>query len=410
MSTYTEELKLPKDIDIKLIRLTPPLLDTINIPLNGLYNPIDNIESNKYSLNNKLKNFDMSSNKCVNIENLLGFNTAFGRVFTNEYLEVLICLLNISDHEVIIKDLKVTVKIDDKSNKIKAKEQPIESTIPNNPVTILPNKGYTIKVKNHLKYVSKYIIDINFHIRSQVYDQYYFKTKQRTMVKDKGENYTVIGGGVVEAFNNKKFVIEVNNPFKITEIFHISDINICFIEINIANVTGYPLIIFDLFLTPKNKKEEKIPIFKSFDKIKNISNDSKYLMIQNEEQINILFKLDNPDLFYDEDKFILHIYWMKDFDFVPKTFEYKFYNNLSTYNEYYKMTVIQKPKDDILVNQNFEIVINLKTKDLNNKYIISLNQEPIKDNDKTNDREIEIIDIIEKKMELNSKTPSNNFK
>ena len=46
---------------------------------------------------------------------------------------------------------------------------------------------------------------------------------------------------------------------------------------------------------------------------------------------------------------------------------------------------------------------------MNNKYIISLNQEPIKDNDKTSDREIEIIDIIEKKMELNSKTPSNNF-
>ena len=102
MSTYAEELKVPKDIDIKLYRLTPPSLDTINIPLSGLYNPIDNIESSYYSLNNKLKNFDISSNKCVNIENLLGFNTVFGRTYTNEYLELIICLLNISDHEVSV--------------------------------------------------------------------------------------------------------------------------------------------------------------------------------------------------------------------------------------------------------------------------------------------------------------------
>ena len=408
MSTYTEELKVPKDIEIKLYRLTPPILDTINIPLNGLYNPIDNIESVNYSLNNKLKNFDISSNKCVNIENLLGFNTTFGKVFTNEYLEVIICLLNISDHEVIVKDLKVTVKNEDKNNKKKAIEEPIETILSNNSVSILPNKGYPIKIKKHLKYVSKYIIDINFHTRSQSYDQFYFKTKQRTIVKDKGEFYCVTGG-VVEFYNNKKFFVEVNNPFKISEIFHISEINTCFIEINIANISGYPLTIYDLFLTPKNKREEKIQIFKSFDKIKNISNDSKFLMIQNEEQINLLFKLDNPDLFYDEEKFYLNVFWMKDFDFVPKVFVYKFDNNLSTYNKYYKMTVIEKPQDDILVNQNFKIVINLKTKNLDNKYIISLNQEPIKDNDKTNDREIEIIDIIEKKMELNSKTPSNNF-
>ena len=33
----------------------------------------------------------------------------------------------------------------------------------------------------------------------------------------------------------------------------------------------------------------------------------------------------------------------------------------------------------------------------------------MRDNDKTYDREIEIIDIIEKKIELSQKNPSNNF-
>ena len=66
------------------------------------------------------------------------------------------------------------------------------------------------------------------------------------------------------------------------------------------------------------------------------------------------------------------------------------------------MTVVEKPSGDIIISQNFKIVINLKTKNLKQKYVITLSQEPIKDEDKTNDREIEIIDIIEKKIELNS--------
>ena len=404
---YTEELKLPKDIDIKFHRLATPTMNTSYIPFSGLYNPIDNIESEKYVLNNKFKNFDLTSNQCGNIETLLTINNSFGKIFANEQLEGIITLANISDHEVIIKDLKITVKNDDKLDKKKGKET-LEIELPNNSVTIYSNKSYSIKIMTELKSASKYTIEINFHMRSPAYDQYYFKLKQRTIVKDSSDNYNVVGG-VVEFFQNKKLFFDSNNPFKITEIFHNSDINKCLIEIRIFNNTSYPMTIYDIFLTPKAKKEEKIKLFKSFDKIKNNSNDSKYLMIQSDEQIIILFEIDDPDIFYDEDKFVLNILWMKDFDFVPKPFIYEFNNNLNTYNEYYKMTVIEKPKDDIIINQNFKIVINLRSKNIDNKYTISLSQEPIKDNDKTNDREIEIIDIIEKKMELNAKTPSNNF-
>ena len=40
---------------------------------------------------------------------------------------------------------------------------------------------------------------------------------------------------------------------------------------------------------------------------------------------------------------------------------------------------------------------------------MSLTQETLRDYDKPNEREIEIIDIIEKKIELSQKNPSNNF-
>jgi len=406
---YTEELLTPKDIDIKFHRLATPSMNSLFIPLSGLYNPIDNIESEKYVLNNKFKNFEITSNKCANIETLLTINNSFGRIFTNEQLEGIITLANNSDHEVIIKDLKINMKTDDKLDyKKKSKEQTLNVKLPNNSVTIYPNRGYSIKIMADLKNASKYTIEINYHKRSPSYDQHYFKVKQRNMVKDNTENYSVVGG-VVEYFIKKNLFFDSNNPFKITEIFHNSEVNKCFIEIRIFNNTVYPMTIYDLFLTPKVRKDEKIKIFKNLDKIKNNSNDSKYLTLQSDEQIILLFQIDNPDIFYDEEKFVLNILWMKDFDFIPKSYIYEFNNNLNTYNEYYKMTVTEKPKDDIIINQNFKIVINLKSKNTDNQYIISLSQEPIKDNDKTNDREIEIIDIIEKKMELNSKTPSNNF-
>ena len=38
-----------------------------------------------------------------------------------------------------------------------------------------------------------------------------------------------------------------------------------------------------------------------------------------------------------------------------------------------------------------------------------MSQETLRDNDKSNDREIEIIDIKEKKIELNKQNPENNF-
>ena len=405
----SDELKPPKDIEIKFYRLNSPSLNTTTIPLSGLYNPFDNNESEEYSLNNKLKNFDVSPNQIFNIENLLSINTNFGKIFPNEQLEGLLTLTNISDHEVIIKDLKITVKNEDKlESKKRSKEKPLEIELPNNSVSIPPNKAHSIKIKSQLKFASKYTIETDYHTRSSNYDKNYYKMRQRTMVKENGNNYTVIGG-IVEFFNNKKLFFEPINPFKINEIFHNSEVNNCLIEIRIYNPTSFTLNICDLFLTPKRNKNERIKKFKKIEEIKNFSNDSRHLMLQTEEQITLLFQIDNPDIFYDEDKFILNLYWSKDFDFIPKLFKYEFNNNLNTYNDYYKMVVIEKQKGDIILNKNFKILINIKSKNTKEKYIISLSQEPIRDKDKTNDREIEIIDIIEKKMELNSKTPSNNF-
>ena len=53
--------------------------------------------------------------------------------------------------------------------------------------------------------------------------------------------------------------------------------------------------------------------------------------------------------------------------------------------------------------------LKLETKNPKKKYVITVRQDAMKDDDKSTDREIEIIDIIEKKIELNSKKISDNF-
>ena len=54
-------------------------------------------------------------------------------------------------------------------------------------------------------------------------------------------------------------------------------------------------------------------------------------------------------------------------------------------------------------------MLNLESKNPKKKIIVSLEKETKADQDKINEREFEIIDIIEKRIELSQKIPKNNF-
>lgn len=69
----THDFKAPTDINIKFVRLVPPLLNTDSTPLSGLYNDIDNIETDQENpLQDKFLNFDIIESS-PNIENLFIF-------------------------------------------------------------------------------------------------------------------------------------------------------------------------------------------------------------------------------------------------------------------------------------------------------------------------------------------------
>ena len=429
----TQELKIPKDIDIKFYRLTLPLFNISNHPLSGLYHNIDSKEDKQFPLKNKFSEFDLGHN--FGFENLFSLSSSFGKVFLNEKLDGLIIFSNTSDNFITIKDLEISIIIEEKQeDKKKENKQILDIKLPPDGIQIKPKQAHTVKMSISLDYVSKYTIDINLRTRSSAYNTQFNTLKLKGLVKEKTRDYHIINGNV-EAFNNKRLTFDVNTPFKIYEKFHNYQMRECYIETKIKNNTIYPLTIYNISLIPKTKKNikisdllltnnkdiiTKIPLVQTLEEInkeennnldKNISNKfkSRFTTIENDEEINLLFKNNDPNLFGTETQYILEISWLNLFDPNPKKYIYEFSNLLNTFNDFYKITVIDKPKGDIIKNQNFNIVLKLETKNKDKKYIISLGQEALQDDDKSSDREIEIIDIIEKKIELNKEKQSGNF-
>ena len=403
---HNEDFKIPKDLEIKFHRLRYPLLNNEISPLSGFYNPIDNIESSEYTLFNKLINFDTSSNKCSNLENLFSINDNFGRIYISEELEGLLTLSNISTNEIIIKDIKISLKICDKTHEYGT--FPIETNLQYNSITLLPLKNYTFKIKFLINYATKHRIHINFIKKSPEYAKlYYKKYKQKPPLNEKFNTYSIINGNI-EFPSIKKLSFESFDPFSINEKFNNFPNNKSIIEILFLNRILNPITILDIYIYPKGNNTEKIPLVQNLEDTKcnqysQIVNDSKYLDIQSEEQIKFLFEIENSELYNDTNKFILNINWLNEYDFKPKLYTYEFNNNLNTYNEYYNLTILEKPNGDIFLNQKFQIVINLKIKNMKKNYKINICKDPNKD------RELEIVDINENIIELNSKIPSNNY-
>ena len=405
---HNEEFKTPKHIEIKFQRLIFPPLNLDHIPLSGLYNPIDNIESPENALFNKFKYFNISSNKYPGIDNLFGVQNNFGKIFIGEYLEGIVILYNTSEFEIIIKDLKATIKLcEEKPENV---PEPIDVQIQNNS-EILPSKqSYTFKIKTKKLYIpTKYRIDIYFHTKSASYDQIYqmqAKTKPKNAPKEHNEKFSIVNGSV-EFWIKKKLTFEVNNPFKINEKYHNYPNDKYIIEIIIFNCTLYALTILEIFLSLKDSKE-KILLVQDLEEIKcnkysSNQNDSKYLTLQPEEQIVVLFEIDKGYLYKDEKMFILNISWLNAFDFNPKSYTYEFSNLFCTYNEFFKISIKEKPSNDIILNQNFKVVINLESKKADKIYNINIKKEGKKN------RDIKIEEISDNNIELNPAFPSKNI-
>ena len=421
MSQQLQEFKPKREVEIKFFRLLPPVLSSFP-SLSGIYHNIDTIEDPEYILDNKYSNFNINIQTPYSINNSFSLSQNFGHVYHKELLEGLLTFKNKAVHEITLQSLEVSIIIDEKPDtKTKGQNITLDLKFPKEGVILDKGEVYSLKLTNKLEFSSKYTIFIELKVRSATYDYQYNEAKQKNLVKD-SKDYTVIGDNV-EIPISKKLTFDVNYPFKAIEKFHNYQMNTCFIELKIINITFYPLNITDIYLCPKSNSNTKILLANSLQEIcqnqshtlfsDNNSNSSiptsNSLTIQPDEEINVIFKITDTSLFLNEEKYTLYIKWLNIFDTYEKEYNYEFSNTLNTYNNYYKITVIEKPEKNININENFKIVLKVETKNPNKKYTISLSQEALRDNDKSNDREIEIIDITEKKIELNKKTPENKF-
>ena len=428
-----QELKLPKDIEIKFYRLSYPILNTSNLPLSGIYQP-EPLNS-QFPFENKFTKFSIG-----NLENFFSLNSSFGKVFLHEKLEGLIIFANNSDNHITIKDLDINIIIEPMKDSKKIQKKISDVKLPPSGIQIRPKNAFSVKMEIFLDIVGKYMIDINLRVRSSAYNTLYNTLKLKGKVRDSPKEFRIVDGNV-ESLNNKKLTFDVNYPFKIKEVFHNKQLNECFIDIKIKNNTIYPITICDLFLSPKIKKTQssklsdilsmdknnnqeiinKIPLVQTLEEINNnefipldksinnIINNTKYTTLESDEEINLLFKITDSNIYNTEPIFILEIKWLNLFDAKIKKFLYEFPNQLNTFNKFYKISVIEKPEGNIIKGQNFYIKLKLETKNPQKKYVITLRQDIMKDDDKSSDREIEIIDIIEKKIELNSNKTFDNF-
>lgn len=429
-----QELKLPKDIEIKFYRLSYPILNTSNLPLSGIYQP-EPLNS-QFPFENKFTKFSIG-----NLENFFSLNSSFGKVFLHEKLEGLIIFANNSDNHITIKDLDINIIIEPMKDSKKIQKKISDVKLPPSGIQIRPKNAFSVKMEIFLDIVGKYMIDINLRVRSSAYNTLYNTLKLKGKVRDSPKEFRIVDGNV-ESLNNKKLTFDVNYPFKIKETFHNKQLNECFIDIKIKNNTIYPITICDLFLSPKIKKTQsskisdillidknnnnqeiinKIPLVQTLEEINNNEfipldksinnaiNNTKYTTLESDEEINLLFKITDSNIYNIEPIFILEIKWLNLFDAKIKKFLYEFPNQLNTFNKFYKISVIEKPEGNIIKGQNFYIKLKLETKNPLKKYVITLRQDIMKDDDKSSDREIEIIDIIEKKIELNSNKTFDNF-
>ena len=425
MSQSSQEFKPKKEVEIKFFRLSPPVLVT-SPPLSGIYHNIDSIEDPENIIDNKFTNFEINTLSPYTNQSLFSLSPSFGRVFHKEILEGLLTFKNKSDHEITLKTLEGSILVDEKSEtKTKNQKYILDIKLPKEGIILDKSEVYSMIFVCTLAFASKYTIYIELKVKSATYDYQYNEAKQKNLVKDE-KDFIVDGESVIIPIS-KKLTFDVIYPIKVYEKFHNYQMNTCFIELQIINISIYPLTLTDLYLNPKSKPEEKLLLVDSLQELsknqsQNLFSDlnfqsnssdfipsSKYLTLQPDEEMNVLFKITDSSLFLEEEKYILNIKWLNLFDVNEKDYIYEFSNTLNTYNNYYKITVLEKPEKNIIINENFKIILKLETKNINNNYIISLSQETLRDNDKSNDKEIEIIDITEKKIKLNKDIPQNNF-
>ena len=392
------ETDFPQFINLKCLRLNPPNLNKLITPLNGLYNDINNKEDiNVFPLEKKTSNFSLSSNN-LNIENVFIINEKFGKVYFSEIFEAILIFINTSNYyEIELKNIEIVIAIEVKKKLLRVRFQ---SDIPQNIIYIKPLESYGIKIRFKIETNYKYLIDTYAICQCKYYDEIIAKDDNKGLYRifNKTEKYQ-ISNGRVELNFVRRFTFDGLTPFS-TQEKYINQLKNCIIEQTIKNISNFTLVLNDFKMNSKFKPDEYFEI-DNIDLIKNT-------ILEPNEEMNVVFKIKNVEIFSNEKSFFLTIKWTHLFDLTPKNYIKEIENGFDLYNNYIALNVVEQPMNEIIENQNFKIIFSLSKKTKQN-IIVVIETEALRDCEKSNDREIEIIDIVQKKLELSEDIPINTF-
>jgi len=350
-----------KILKLKCFRLNPPNFKNNINNLNGHYNDLFNYEDeDNYFLENKSNSFDLTSQ--YNITNDIGFylDKNFGPVFIGDDLKILFILINQTNSEIEIKKLNINIFSNELNNTI-----PFQSKIPSI-FKIKKYSFYSFIIYFNIDKNIKYKIDIKASLFGNLFEIDYNQNEK------KGYEFF------------KRLTLDGKNPVNIKTNFNLINLEKCFINQILYNPTFVKIKISNIWLNTINEPKKIIKLKQEF----------KETYLSNDEEISLLYIINDPKIFNYEEKFELNIIWSRINDINKNHFKTNIINENISFNKFFTIELKETPNITLIKNQTFKIVLILNPKKLE-KINISITCD---NND--SGKVITILDIIEENIEL----------
>jgi hypothetical protein len=291
------ELDLKHYIEVKLLRLNKPKFASTQLPLNGTYNNIKDLEhiytdndetTDDHTFEQKFKEFNLSDSSNVGIDNMFQFSTSFGKVILYETLELLLIINNTSDKELRIRDIKFRVtneQLDNYESMYKKLEYSLVNS--NSLIVIGPKSFHNQKIKLNVEVMCKYTLEADIQYSSFYFNEEYIKHSTNKIIKTIASGYSVeLGTSNIIRKYYKKFQFLTNLPFKIRDKFINESLEKCYIEINLTNQSPYNIHINEFILTPDNPNT-------SFSDNVTCLQEFKNFLMESDEEVNLVYIITN---------------------------------------------------------------------------------------------------------------------
>ena len=377
------------NIDVKILRLHHPITLISHNPLNGAYNDINNKEdSTTYPLQSKLKHFDISTPQFPGYLNMLAINKSFGKAIYGDMFTALIILYN--QHSTQYTKLsvpKITRKADNDNSTLNYMRLPSNERYAQLRDKVLnPNDIDIIKLSEQITKHCQFNYNLTFNINP------YEIVREGN--KDRKINHKA-------STISKSFYFECFEPFAIKEKFHNIQMQRWCIEVRVENTSKAALMVKNIELFSEMKKDNNTPL-----SLTDTTNTN--ILLQPDETFNYLLSTDNANGFLSSPSLHININWRSMFNphqkVVKKIIKNEFYN---IDNNYFKVKVCESPST-VQINSVFKVIFELVNKTAN-MLLLTIDYEKHNENDVVEDRCIEVIDIVDKHIEIN-KNESNTKK